>query len=122
MGATDEVIVKEITVTPEAAKEIQKIRLENNIPDTHGLRMGVKSGGCCGLSYLLAFDEQIGEGDKILHSEGIKLLVDEDSLALMSGTTLHFMDTPQGKGFKFENPNEVKEEHGCNCGEGGCCE
>ena len=121
MGTSEQVAVQEITITPEAAAEIEKIRKENNIPESHGLRMGVKAGGCCGLSYLLAFDEKAGDEDKVINSEGIKLLVDLDSLELMTGTTLHFMDTPNGRGFKFENPNDQKEHDSCNCGDGGCC-
>jgi iron-sulfur cluster assembly protein len=122
MGTTEQIAVQEITITPEAAAEIQKIRKENSIPENHGLRMGVKAGGCCGLSYLLAFDENAGTEDKVLKSEGIKVMVDLDSLELMSGTTLHFMETPNGRGFKFENPNDQKEKGSCGCGDGGCCD
>jgi iron-sulfur cluster assembly protein len=114
----EQVITQEITITPAAASEIQKIRQANQVPDSHALRMGVKSGGCCGVSYLLAFDEKAEETDKVFQSGGITVFIDAQSLEHMSGTTLEFVTGPQGSGFKFDNP---KDEKSCDCGEG-CCD
>jgi iron-sulfur cluster assembly protein len=114
----EQVMTQEITITPDAAKEIRRIRTENQIPDSHALRMGVKSGGCCGISYLLAFDEKADETDKIFQSEEIRIFIDDQSLIHLSGTTLEYVDGPHGKGFRFNNPNDAKS---CNC-EDGCCE
>ena len=61
-----EVSVQEIKITPEAAEQIRNIRRENQIPDTHGLRIGIQSGGCCGSSYMLAFDDKVAATDKII--------------------------------------------------------
>jgi len=113
-----QITTQEITITPEAAKEIQRIRLENQIPESHALRMGIKSGGCCGLSYLLAFDEKPEENDKVFLSEGVTIYVDTESLMHLSGTKLMLIDGPNGKGFKFDNPNDTKS---CDC-EDGCCD
>ena len=109
-----EVSVQEITITPEAAEQIRNIRRENQIPETHGLRIGVQGAGCCGPSYLLAFDDKVAATDKVLQSEGVSIYVDEEDLPGLSGTTLEFVDGPQGKGFKFDNPNQAKS---CNCGD-----
>lgn len=86
---------------------------ENNIPEEFGLRVGVKGGGCSGLSYSLGFDSSPKEGDKVLESDGIKLFVDGKSLFYLAGTELDFSDGLNGKGFVFSNPNAVKT---CGCG------
>jgi iron-sulfur cluster assembly protein len=116
-------VAQEVNITPEAAKEILKIRAENQIPDSHALRMGVKEGGCCGISYVLGFDEKAAETDKIFQAEGITVYVDAASLMHLSGATLEFVSGPNGSGFKFDNPNDQKS-CGCgdsDCGDGGCC-
>jgi iron-sulfur cluster assembly protein len=109
-----EVSTQEITITPEAAEQIRHIRQENQIPDTHGLRIGVQNGGCCGPSYLLAFDDKVEATDRVLQSEGISIYVDEEDLISLSGTKLEYIDSTNGKGFKFDNPNQTKS---CNCGD-----
>jgi iron-sulfur cluster assembly protein len=122
----EQITLQEITITPEAASEIQKIRIANQIPDSHALRVGVKAEGCCGVSYVLGFDDDIQEMDRILQSEGISICVDEESLKILGGSALVYVDGPQGKGFKFENPNmytscNCSDEKSCDC-EDGCCE
>jgi iron-sulfur cluster assembly protein len=109
-----EVSIQEIILTPEAAEQIRNIRRENQIPDTHGLRIGIQSGGCCGSSYMLAFDDKVAATDKVIQSEGVSIFVDEEDLAGLSGTTLEYIDGPHGKGFRFDNPNQSKT---CGCGE-----
>jgi iron-sulfur cluster assembly protein len=109
-----EVSTQEIVITPEAAEQIRNIRRENQIPDTHGLRIGIQSGGCCGSSYLLAFDDKVEATDRVFQSEGVSIYVDEENLGSLSGTTLEFVDGPNGKGFRFDNPNQSKS---CGCGD-----
>ena len=87
---------------------------ENNIPSDHGMRIGVKGGGCSGLSYVLGFDEKAGEKDRILESEGVKIFIDPKSLFYVSGTVLDFSDGLNGKGFVFNNPQASKT---CGCGQ-----
>ena len=110
-----EVNVKsEITVTEKARNEITRIKESNSIPENYGLRIGVKGGGCSGMTYTLNFVENNKEGDTIIESENIKLFVDGKSLFYLMGTELDFSDGLNGKGFVFNNPNAAKT---CGCGE-----
>jgi len=102
-----------LMITPRAAQEILKIRSENKIPDSHTLRLGVKGGGCSGMSYVLAFDEKPRGDDKVFEISGITLQIDPKSLFYLSGTTLDFSDGLSGRGFVFNNPNATRT---CGCG------
>ena len=104
----------EIKVTGKAEKEINRIMKENKVPENYGLRIGVKGGGCSGLTYTLGFDEVAKEGDTIIESNSVKLFVDGKSLFYLTGTELDFSDGLNGKGFLFNNPNATKT---CGCGE-----
>jgi len=104
----------DITVSVKAVKEIKKIMEENNIPSDVGLRIGVKGGGCSGLTYVMGFDPDNKEGDSILEQDNIKLVIDGKSLFYLMGTELDFSDGLNGKGFIFNNPNAVKK---CGCGD-----
>jgi iron-sulfur cluster assembly protein len=105
-------VISEIKVTSKAAKEIKKVMEENNIPMEFGLRVGVKGGGCSGLSYALGFDS-VRDGDTVIDAAEIKLLVDGESLFYLTGTELDYTDGLNGRGFVFNNPNAVKT---CGCG------
>ncbi|MFO7446156.1 MAG: iron-sulfur cluster insertion protein ErpA [Ignavibacteriaceae bacterium] len=111
---TNEQVISEIIITEKAAKEVKKIMDENKIPESYGLRVGVKGGGCSGLTYTLGFDTEAGEGDTIIEQNNIRLFVDGKSLFYLSGTELDFTDGLNGKGFVFNNPNASKT---CGCGE-----
>ena len=104
----------EIKMTEKAVKEVKKIMSENKVPENYGLRVGVKGGGCSGLTYSLGFDAAAKEGDTTIEQDGIKLFVDGRSLFYLSGTVLDFTDGLNGKGFVFNNPNAAKT---CGCGE-----
>jgi len=106
-------IETEITITEKASAEVKKIMKENNIADSFGLRVGVKGGGCSGLSYSLGFDSEPHEGDSVIEINGVKLFVDGKSLFYLSGTELDFSNGLNGKGFVFNNPNATKT---CGCG------
>lgn len=103
----------EIQLTEKAVTEIKNIKATNNIPDSHGLRLGVKGGGCSGLTYVLAFDEQAKEKDRVLDLKGVKVFVDQKSMFYLSGTVLDFSDGLNGRGFVFNNPQASKT---CGCG------
>ena len=103
----------EIIISDRAAREIKKVMQENNIPETAGLRMGVKGGGCSGFSYMLGFDESSHETDKVIDSNGVRVFVDEKSLPYLAGITLDYQDGLSGKGFTFDNPNATRT---CGCG------
>ncbi len=106
-------IDEEITMTEKARDEVKKIMQANNIPETYGLRVGVKGGGCSGLSYSLGFDKEAREGDKKLMIDGVQIFVDPKSLFYLSGTQLDYTDGLNGRGFVFNNPNASKT---CGCG------
>ena len=78
------------------------------------VRVGVKSGGCSGLSYEMKFDNKIEENDKIYEDNDIKIVVDKKSLLYLVGTTLEYSGGLNGKGFEFSNPNANRT---CGCGE-----
>ncbi|MFQ5798533.1 MAG: iron-sulfur cluster insertion protein ErpA [Bacteroidota bacterium] len=103
----------EITITLKAAEEIKRIKAENNVPESIGLRVGVKGGGCSGMSYVLAFDEKPKEGDETFEIQGVNVFVDQKSLMYLSGTQLDFTDGLNGTGFVFNNPQAKKT---CGCG------
>jgi iron-sulfur cluster assembly protein len=105
----------QITVTPRAAQQIkaQLARRAQTTPQS-GVRLGVKGGGCSGMSYVIEYCDQPRAKDKLFEVEGAKIYVDPKSLVYLNGTTFDFVDTFQQKGFKFVNP-QVKSE--CGCGE-----
>lgn len=107
------VIEDDIILTERAAQEVRAIKEKNSIPDDHMLRLGVKGGGCSGLSYVLAFDDNIKEKDMVLEKLGVKILIDQKSMFYLSGTTLDFSDGLSGRGFVFNNPQATKT---CGCG------
>ena len=104
---------EEIILTEKAAVEVKRIKAQNNIPDAHGLRVGVKGGGCSGLSYVLGFDAEMKKGDKVMEQHGVTIYVDPKSLFYLGGTELDFSDGLNGKGFVFNNPKATKS---CGCG------
>ncbi len=78
------------------------------------VRVGVKSGGCSGLSYELKFDKEQHENDKVFESNGVKIAVDKKSFLYLVGTILEYSGGLNGKGFVFNNPNANRT---CGCGE-----
>ncbi len=104
---------EEITLTERAAKQVLKIREENGIPEAHALRVGVKGGGCSGLSYVLGFDGDAKPNDVVLAQHGVTVRVDAKSMFFLSGTQLDYEDGLNGKGFVFNNPKATRT---CGCG------
>lgn len=105
---------REILVTEKAVNEIKRIMEENKVPEGFGLRVGVRGGGCSGLTYTLGFDEKANDGDTVIETDSINLFVDGKSLFHIAGTELDFSDGLNGKGFIFNNPNASRT---CGCGE-----
>ena len=81
---------------------------------TDYIRVGVKSGGCSGLSYDLKFDKSQDESDKVFEDNGVKIIVDKKSFLYLIGTTLEYSGGLNGTGFVFNNPNANRT---CGCGE-----
>ena len=104
---------EEIKLTEKAVSEIKRIKEQNNIPESHGLRVGVKGGGCSGLTYVLGFDSEMRKGDQIFELHGVRVFIDPKSLFFLSGTELDFSDGLNGRGFVFNNPKATKT---CGCG------
>ena len=104
---------EEISLTEKAAIELKRVRAQNNIPESHQLRVGVKGGGCSGFTYVLGFDSETRKGDQMFELHGIKVVIDPKSLFYLSGTQLDFSDGLNGKGFVFNNPKATKT---CGCG------
>ena len=102
-----------ITLSDAALKEVKRLINVQGIEDG-GLRLGVKGGGCSGLSYTINFDEKIGQYDQVYEFDGVKVIVDANSAIYLQGTQLDFQKDLMGGNFKFVNPNANKT---CGCGE-----
>jgi len=102
-----------IALTQVAGQKVSELLAERGTPE-HGLRIGIRGGGCSGNSYFMEFCETPEDGDQVFSSHGVKLVVDPRSLALLEGTEIDFVDGLMGSGFRFHNPNV---RHSCACGE-----
>jgi len=105
-----------IKVSDHAKKKVIELMTDDGYdPSTDYVRVGVKSGGCSGLSYDLKFDkEQAAEDDKVFEVNDIKIVVDKKSFLYLIGTTLEYSGGLNGTGFVFNNPNANRT---CGCGE-----
>lgn len=101
-----------IQLTQRAARQVSRIRSESGITDDKLLRIGVKGGGCSGLSYILDFDNP-QEMDLQLNINGVDLIIDKRHALYLDGTVLDFKDGLDARGFVFENP---KASTTCGCG------
>jgi iron-sulfur cluster assembly protein len=106
-------VTEDVNVTDSAVKEIKKIMEANKIPAEYYLRIGVKGGGCSGLSYSLGFDAESKPTDNVIEKDGLTILVDMKSFLFLSGTEIDFIDDDKGRGFIFNNPNAQRT---CGCG------
>ncbi|MBF5027560.1 HesB/IscA family protein [Planobacterium oryzisoli] len=95
-------------------KAVQLMSEEGFDANTGFIRVGVKSGGCSGLEYVLKFDNQSDASDQIFEDNGIKIIIDKKSILYLAGTTLEYSGGLNGKGFVFNNPNASRT---CGCGE-----
>ncbi len=100
-----------INMTPNAIAKVKEIMSQQN-PVPAGLRVGVVGGGCSGFSYSMSFENAAGLMDKSYDFDGLKVYVDATSLMYLNGARIDYIETLEGAGFKFENPN-VKSTCGC---------
>ena len=100
-----------VQLTEVAAGKVKEIMAQQN-PVPAGLRLGVVGGGCSGFSYSMSFENSSGLMDKVYDMEGLKVYVDATSLTYLNGCTVDYLETLEGAGFKFENP-QVKSTCGC---------
>ena len=104
-----------IKVSPNAQEKVSQLMREEGFNPTQDfVRVGVKSGGCSGLSYDLSFDDTKSDQDRLFEDNQVKILVDKKSLLYLLGTTLDYSGGLNGKGFVFNNPNADRT---CGCGE-----
>ena len=104
-----------IKVSESASKRIVDMMKDDGFDAAKDyVRVGVKSGGCSGLSYDLTFDKQINENDKVFEDNNVKIAVEKKSFLYLAGTILEFSGGLNGKGFVFNNPNANRT---CGCGE-----
>ena len=111
----DKINIAMIKVSDTASKRIVDMMKDDGFDAARDyVRVGVKSGGCSGLSYELKFDKEIGESDKVFEDNHIKIAVEKKSFLYLAGTILEFSGGLNGKGFVFNNPNASRT---CGCGE-----
>ena len=104
-----------IKVSETAKKKVSVLMQEEGFdPVNDYVRVGVKSGGCSGLSYDLNFDKKQLDEDRLFEDNNVKIVVDKKSLLYLLGTTLEYSGGLNGKGFVFNNPNANRT---CGCGE-----
>ena len=101
-----------IEITEKAVDEVRRMMSKENV-NAAGLRVGVKGGGCSGLSYQFRFDTKERPTDKVFEFDGVKVVVDPKSVLYLHGMTLDYKESLMQSGFVFENPNAQKN---CGCG------
>ena len=100
-----------VSLTPSAVAKVKEIMAQQN-PVPAGLRVGVVGGGCSGFSYSMSFENGAGMMDKVFDIDGLKVYVDATSVMYLNNCIVDYVETLEGAGFKFENPN-VKSTCGC---------
>lgn len=103
-----------ITVSENAKAQAIKLMSEDGSPEGSFVRVGVKGGGCSGLTYELTFDHVLNDDDKSFEDNGVKVVCDKKSILYLAGTELDYSGGLNGKGFVFNNPNANRT---CGCGE-----
>ena len=102
-----------VTLTDRAANEVRKIVANKQIPEALGLRVGVKGGGCSGMSYVLGFDKKREHDLEFEVADGVMAFMDKRHGLYLLGTTVDYHDGLDARGFVFENPNATDT---CGCG------
>ena len=103
-----------ITVSENAKKQAITLMAEDNAPEGSFIRVGVKGGGCSGLTYDMSFDHIQNDDDQEFEDKGGKIVCDKKSILYLAGTELDYYGGLNGKGFVFNNPNANRT---CGCGE-----
>ncbi len=101
-----------VLLTAAAIEKVRTMMLKENKPD-HGLRVGVVTGGCAGLSYEMRLQKSAYDNDLVLEQDGIKIFVNTESVDFLKGIEIDYVDTLKESGFKYKNPNAKSS---CGCG------
>ena len=102
-----------ISLSNNAANRIKDI-MSNAEKDSIGVRIGVKSGGCAGMSYVMEYTKEVNPNDEIIEDKGVKVLVDSGAIMYLLGTEMDYKKEEFSSSFVFKNPNETER---CGCGE-----
>jgi len=105
-----------LTLTNNAVEQVKALIKQQGAAESH-LRIGVQGGGCSGLEYYLAIDDEILDTDEVYDHGGVKVLVDRESVPYLTGSTLDFSNDLMNSGFTFSNPNANRT---CGCGKSFC--
>lgn len=111
--STDILTESPITITETAVAQLQRIKEEQQIPDSHGLRVGVKGGGCSGFSYIMGFDLP-KEKDQVYEVHGFKVFMESAHALYLAGMAIDWLEGLNNRGFTFINPNATDT---CGCGQ-----
>ena len=102
-----------IKLSENAANRIKEI-MSNNEKNSIGVRVGVKSGGCAGMSYIMEYAKEINPTDEIIEDKGVKVFIDPSAIMYLLGTEMDYKQEQFSSTFVFKNPNETER---CGCGE-----
>ncbi len=102
-----------ITLSDNAANRIKEI-MSNNETKSIGVRVGVKSGGCAGMSYIMEYAKEINPTDEVIEDKGVKVFIDPSAIMYLLGTEMDYKQEQFSSTFVFKNPNETER---CGCGE-----
>ena len=102
-----------ITLSDNAANRIKEI-ISNDETESVGVRVGVKSGGCAGMSYVMEYAKEINPTDEIIEDKGVKVFIDPGAIMYLLGTEMDYKKEQFSSTFIFKNPNETER---CGCGE-----
>ena len=102
-----------ITLSEKAADRIKEIMSKDNNKSI-GVRVGVKSGGCAGMSYIMEYTQEINPNDEIIEEKGVKVFIDSSAIMYLLGTEMDYKNEEFSSNFVFKNPNETER---CGCGE-----
>ncbi len=102
-----------MTVTESAAARVREL-IERSEQPVAGVRVGVKNGGCAGMSYTMDLADAVQKGDEVVETQGVKVLIDPKAVLFLLGTTMDFTVDKMSAKFVFRNPNETSA---CGCGE-----
>ena len=102
-----------ISLSNSAANRIKEI-MSNAEKDSIGVRIGVKSGGCAGMSYVMEYTKEVNPNDEIIEDKGVKVFVDSGAIMYLLGTEMDYKKEEFSSSFVFKNPNETER---CGCGE-----
>ena len=102
-----------ITLTDNAALRIKEI-MSNDESKSIGVRVGVKSGGCAGMSYIMEYAKEINPSDEVIEDKGVKVFIDPGAIMYLLGTEMDYKKEQFSSSFIFKNPNETER---CGCGE-----